>query len=246
MRNVTKLNKVLAAALALVLLVGTMAYFTDRVTGQATITTIADAVNIEPDPDPNIQPDDPTKPPFVDPTPDNPDNDLTEWWAYLNSKAMANFNPGDKMNLSYILTNEGALGVDIRETFVITSGKEMNASDPEFALFTGVEKDAYGGYAGTGAVTKADGSSATQYKYVIEDTMLSGSDETIDGHTAKQQSKTYYVVFDADAKNAFMGVKCTVDYIVEAKQHGDDGWVTIEKQTIDLTGGGTIEVVPAA
>jgi len=249
MRKFTsKANCYLALALALVLLVGTLAFFSDRVTADATVSTIAHAVDIEPDPDPTVEPDDPTKPDpedYEDPTPNDPDDDLSNWWVYLNSRAMANYNPGDKMTLNYILSNKGTLAVDIRETFVITSGRAMNASDPEFALYKSFTQDANGCNFGTNAVPVTQKISNSQYKYVITGTTLSGSKETVPSATAKSTPKSYYVVFDADANNTFQGVTCTVDYVVEAKQHGSDEWTTIKTESLTLNGH-TINAVPAA
>lgn len=254
MRNVRfRKASALFTALALIIcLVGTMAYFTDRIESKATITTTSDGVIITPTPDPNVEPDDPDKPPFVDPTPSDPDDDLTNWWAYLNSKANVNFNPGDKMTLNYKLVNESTMAVDIRETFIITSSVPMTEGAPEFALYTACGNGKYGGFEGTalaapaGATVTTEKLSATQYKYVVKYYTLSGKTETV-GSNPVELGRQYYVVFAGGSSNDFQGAKCSVDYVVEAKQHsagGEADWVVAATGTLNL-GNVNLPVVPA-
>lgn len=249
MKNtISKLNALLALTLILVLLVGSLAYFTDRVTGDATATTMdKTSLDIVPEPDPDADPDDPTKKPedYVDPTPDNPDDDLTNWWLYLNTRAKVNFNPGDKMDLSYILVNKGKLAVDVRETFIITTSLPLTATQ-EFALFSTFQTDSAGantGLTSAGTMTKIDD---THYKYTPPQFTLSSDTETI-GSAPKQFKCNYYLIFNALSGNTFQGAKCTIDYTVEAKQHTEGNlpadWVTAATATMTL-GGQTTAVVP--
>lgn len=224
-----KLSGMLALAMAVVLLVGSLAYFTDRITTKATISTIGADITTDPGTD--------------------YEDDLTAKWLAFNAAPKANFNPGDKVDLSYTLANTGDLAMDIRETFIVTSSKPMKDSAPEFRLFTAANQDT-DTKAWTGDTTKVvdfDKISDTVYKYTVASYVLSGSEETI-GSNAKSVDKTYQLVFDKTAGNAFQGATCTIDYLVEAKQHSDGGdadWVTaVNGGTITL-GGQTIPAVPA-
>lgn len=247
-----KLSLVLALALVFTLMVGTLAFFTDRVTERATVSTLGDgAINV--DPDPIVDPDDPDTPPFVDPTPDDPSDDITNLWAHLNSGAIANFNPGDKMDLSFVLKNKGKLAVDVRETFVLTSSVQLSET-PEFRLFSAISQDAdTKAYSGTTvvAVEEKVEDGKYQYKYTIVPSVLSSSTETIDA-APTQLDRDYYVVFSTAAGNAFQGATCSVDYLLEVKQHSADAadWTVAASGQIATLGpnGKPVEVpaVPAA
>lgn len=229
-----KLTGLLALAMMLVLLVGSLAYFTDRIGKDASFSTISNGVVIDPDPD--------------DPDPEDPEKKLSIKWANVNAQALANFNPGDKVDLSYKLANTGELAVDVRETFVITSSKAMKDGAPQFRLFSNVTSDAAGANVGGNVVVTEKKIDATHYMYTIATYSLNGSDETISGVSATSVDKAYYVVFDKTAGNDFQGTTCTIDYLVEAKQHSDGGdadWATAATGNLTL-GGQAVKVVPAA
>lgn len=258
-----KASAIITAIALLICMIGTIAYFTDRIDTKATITTTAEGVSIIPTPEPSVDPDDPTNPnkpggavdpeDYVDPTPTNPDDDLNNWWGYLNSKALVNFNPGDKMTLSYILVNDGDLAVDIRETFIVTSSKPMTDGAPEFELFTSVGAGDYGGYKGAsrtapaGATISVEKLSSTQYKYVVQYYTLSSETETV-GSNPVQMGREYYIVFNGNASNTFQGKTCTVEYVVEAKQHSAGGaadWAVAASGSLNLPiSNVTLPVVP--
>lgn len=229
-----KLTGLLALAMMLVLLVGSLAYFTDRIGKDASFSTISNGVVIDPDPD--------------DPDPEDPEKKLSIKWANVNAQALANFNPGDKVDLSYKLANTGELAVDVRETFVITSSKAMKDGAPQFRLFSNFTSDAAGANVGGNVVVTEKKIDATHYMYTIATYSLNGSDETISGVSATSVDKAYYVVFDKTAGNDFQGTTCTIDYLVEAKQHSDGGdadWVTAATGNLTL-GGQAVKAVPAA
>ena len=224
-----KLSGMLALAMAVVLLVGSLAYFTDRITTKATISTIGADITTDPD-DPTYK------------------DDLTAKWLAFNAAPKANFNPGDKVDLSYKLANTGELAVDVRETFVITSSKAMKDGAPQFRLFSTVSQDDAGANVGDNVVVTEKKIDATHYMYTITAYSLNGSDETVTGVTATSMDKAYYLVFDKTADNTFQGATCTIDYLVEAKQHSDGGnadWVTAATGSLNL-GGQTVSAVPAA
>lgn len=231
------------------LLAGTLSYFTDREMADAEITTSGaekQAVDIQANPDPSVTPDDPTKPPFEDPTPDDTSDDLTNWWTYVNSTAMANFNPGDKLTLDFSMDNVGELAVDVRETFFVSSSEPLSAA-PEFRLFSSYSEDANGSNEGDEVVLEEERISDTLYKYTIAPYSLSSEDESLTENPATKAAKKYYLVFDEDSSNAFQGAGCRIDYVAEAKQHtlgGDADWVTAATAQIQV-GGQNLHVVPS-
>lgn len=235
MRNIkNKLSFVLAILLLVTCVIGSLAYFSDRVTEQAEVSVMSNAVNIDPDPDPEIDPG------YTEPTPNDPNDDLTAWWAHLNSTAKVNFNPGDKMDLSYVLKNKGALDIKVRETFIVTSSKAMTFDSSnrgkEFTLCTKYAPVSTGGIAAseyTGMTfTKL---SNTQYKVTV-----AGSELAVSGSAAKD----YYLVFAPTADNTWQKATCTVDYVVEAMQ-ADGDWATVTTGQLTLNGQ-NINAVPAA
>lgn len=255
---------VIFIALALVCALGlSLAYFTDRVTGDGSISTADNAVDIDitkpdvdPDdpsePDPSI-PDDPTDPDFpVDPgdDPDDPDDDepwedntptddsddLTNWWNALNATALKNFNPGDKLCLDGKITNSGTLDIEYRQTIIITTDTAMNKTTPEFRLFTSSKRETYGALTGvTVASNESIDAIGKKITYKIDAADLAAG---------KSVHTNFDLVFDKNASNAFQGAKVTVDYILEACQDGAE-WATIATATVS-TSGGDLSVVPKA
>jgi len=267
MRKLHKLTALLALCLVFSVVIGTFAYFSDRVETNASISVVGGdhdgdgtkdpVVDIEPDIDPDAEPDDPNKPdpddpnnPYVDPTPNDPDDDLTNWWAYLNSIAKVNFNPGDKMTLNFYMRNEGHLDAKIRETFIVTSevaftdaafkavakNSVFNPANtaPEFELCSAVKAGPFGGFATDAfsgmTFTKLNDK---QYKVTIAESAIAK-----DSFAAKK----YYLVFDAYSDNIFQGAKVTIDYLAEAMQANGD-WVTAATATWTPSGE---KAVPAA
>lgn len=253
--NVSKLNRILVLALVCVFLVGSFAYFTDRVETDATIKTVVNGVDIVPDVPKDVVPDDPTKDPddYEDPTPTDPTDDLTQWWAWLNARAMGNFNPGDKLTLDYVLRNAGSLAVDVRETFIVTSTVPLKDGAPEFRLFTGYTKAANGANTGKNVVVTEKKIDSKTYQYTVAPYTLSSTSETISGAPVSFD-RDYYLVFDVAAGNNFQKAVCSVTYVVEAKQHTspDADWAIVTTANLELDGtpvtlnGQPIKVVPAA
>lgn len=149
------------------------------------------------------------------------------------------------MDLSYKLANTGELALDVRETFIITSSKPMSAT-PEFRLFNGATQDAdTKAYTGNGVVVTETKISDTVYKYTVASYVLSGSEETI-GSNAKSVDKTYQLVFDKTAGNAFQDADVEVSLLAEAKQHrntNSDTWATVSSESVTF-GNGNVNAVP--
>jgi len=229
---------VLAAFLIVTCFVGSVAYFTDQASVDAELSTMKNAIGIVPEPDPDAVPDDPNKDPedYKDPSPEDPTDDLTNWWLYLNSVAKVNYNPGDKMDLSYILTNTGKLDVKIRETFVIQSTVPLTEGAEEFKLCTSYAPAPAGGVeaAQTEGMT-FETLSDTKYKVTIDGSELAVSESA---------GKNYYLVFAPLSGNEFQGVNCTISYVVEAIQANGD-WHTVVTGELVLNDH-AFDVVPAA
>lgn len=206
MRKNMRLTSVMAIVTVMALLIGSLAFFTDRVAAKATVTTMPTAVDIVP-----VDPDDPTV--EID--------DLSEFWAEGNATVLANYNPADYFDLSYTLKNKGSMPVTVRETIVITSNQAMADGTPEFVLCSETAAGTYGGYKAVGNLaTKV---SATQYKYVKVSDAPIAAGATVD--------KDYFVVFSENADNDFQGKTCTVNYLVEALQ-SDGSWTEIAEATL--------------
>jgi len=231
-------NKKSLLVLGLTLLLaiaGAFAYFTDRVDTSATVSVDDNSVDITTDP---VDPDDP------DPKPEYEDN-LTYKWSVVNAEALANFNPGDKVDLSYVLENSGSQAIDVRETFFITSSEALTEASPEFRLFKDAIQDQAGAWDGQ-EVVSVELIDANTIKYSVAPYVLSSETEQITDRPVKVNNE-YNLIFDKAAKNAFQAATCQVEYLVEAKQHTEDGpvggWTVVETATIEF-GGSQINAVP--
>jgi len=171
-----------------------------------------------------------------------------------------NFNPGDKTDLNYEISNVGNKSVDVRERIVVNSDVVMDASQQaEFEIYKLAEVyvNDSGDYVpkpgaqpitqGADRVVSADNKSIT---YNIAEYVLNGTGTAAEiepealGTTAK--ASEYVLVFKNTASNAFQGVDVTVDLVAEAKQHRNtDGntWATVSTESV--TAGNTqLDVVP--
>lgn len=179
---------------------------------------------------------------------------LTESWENV-----PNFNPGDKSNLSYNISNSGNKSVDVRETIVVKSSVAMDtASQAEFEIYraSNVEQAANGSYvpksgaqpitSGGDRVVSQDGKTI---KYLLDEYTLNGTGanaETESGITATNKDSDYVLVFKGSSQNKFQGAEVTVDLLAEAKQHRNtdsDTWVTVATEDVTL-GGQAVQAVP--
>lgn len=172
---------------------------------------------------------------------------------------VANFNPGDKADIGYVISNDGNKSVDVRERIVIKSSVAMDASDQaEFEIYkaSDVTQNANGAYvpnSGAEPITiGADrGVSAdnTSIVYQLDQYTLNGTGanaEEESGITDISKASDYVLVFKDTSGNAFQGANVTVDLVAEAKQHrntGDDTWTTISTESVTV-GGAAMDVVP--
>lgn len=233
-----RLTGLLCVALALTMATGALAWFTDRVEANASVSVMDKGVVIDPDPNPDTIPDETPDDPSDDPdpnipdpgdfeedptSPDDPSDDLTDWWTFLNAEAKKNFNPGDHMVLGYKMKNAGNLDFVTRETFWITSSEPLTADSEEFKLCTAVTIDENGAATAAGAPmtftpVEVDGKVGYYcYKVVLT------SDTPVPANVTNNfVNKDYYVVFSKAASNDFQEAICRVDYVVEAMQAGGD------------------------
>ena len=172
---------------------------------------------------------------------------------------VANFNPGDKADLAYTISNDGNKSVDVRERLVVTSSVALDtAAQAEFEIYKAadVEQDAAGAY-----VPKADAKPVTQgaerivagdsksITYVLPQYTLNGTGtaaETESGVNATEHEAPYVLVFKGASSNAFQDADVEVTLLAEAKQHRNtdaDTWATVSSESVTF-GNGNVDAVP--
>lgn len=233
----------LMVAVALVMTIGTMAYFTDRDTNlDAPLQVKADDASIE------ITPTDPVVTPEY---PEDPSEEIEHIWEVKNPDVTGKpIAPGDHADLSYVLNNTGNSAIDVRQTIVLNSTEAMDVNSPEFRIFIDAHKDTLGAWVGGVPVEvesiSPDGKSIV---YKIAPFVLSGKKDVVEGASASK-ALAYHFVFDKYATNEFQADKCTIDYLVEVKQHTNDGLTSDWSNVVELEnftlGGQAVKVVPAA
>lgn len=173
---------------------------------------------------------------------------------------VANFNPGDKADLDYQVSNDGNKSVDVRERLVVTSSVALDtAAQAEFEIYkaTDVEQDAAGAYVpkadakpvtdGAKRIVAGDSKSIT---YVLPEYTLNGTGanaETESGVTDTNHSADYVLVFKGASSNAFQDADVEVSLLAEAKQHrntNSDTWATVSSESVTF-GNGNVNAVPA-
>lgn len=221
-----KVRNLICLALACVLLIGgTMAYFTDYATTQAngTAGTVAIAV------DSHIN--------------------------LLNEDGMDILNPGDLRDAGFDVTNMGNKSVDVRETIALSAydrdGNPMNFTgdadtQSEFDLYlrSDVEEIVGEGWkpkadAKPLEVKSIDGNTIT---YVRPEYSLNGNSdeydevETVDGVDTFKKENDFVLIFKGETGNAWQGASLKVDVIVEAKQHENTGagWDIVTKEEVTV------------
>lgn len=189
----------------------------------------------------------PTDPEVTPKYPDDPSKEIEHIWEMKNDGEPDKIAPGDSKDLSYTLNNVGNSAIDVRETFILTSTEALDQTNPEFRLFLDATADKYGATIGGTVVSKEEISSKS-IKYTIAPFVLSSEEETVEGAPTSKEL-TYIFVFDKYATNKFQADKCTIDYIIEVKQHTEDGpeggWAEVADVTLTF-GEQTLKVVPEA
>lgn len=255
----------MAGAMALCLLVGTFAYFTDRVEHKATGTSG------------NVQ---------IESTAFAGANDTN---VLVDRDGNDNLNPGDVRDLTFTVSNMGNKAVDIRHTIKLVAKDSTGAAlalneeagQAEFDIYKAgdVTYTAKAGYViaenakpvfSSDSVTNTLGASRTltgnTITYTFADTTLLGkegaanserienaalaADTDVEGFIDVNDTKDavtykYVLVFRNTSLNKFMNSGIQIDMVVEAKQHynTNDTWATVAVQ--EFTAGNlTINAVP--
>lgn len=255
----------MAGAMALCLLVGTFAYFTDRVEHKATGTSG------------NVQ---------IESTAFAGANNAN---VLVDRDGNDNLNPGDVRDLTFTVSNMGNKAVDIRHTIKLVAkdkaGADLalteEAGQAEFDIYKAgdVTYTAKAGYViaenakpvfSSDSVTNTLGASRTvtgnTITYTFADTTLLGkegaanservenaalaADTDVEGFIDVNDTKDavtykYVLVFRNTSLNKFMNSGIQIDMVVEAKQHynTNDTWATVAVQ--EFTAGNlTINAVP--
>lgn len=267
-----RMTKILAAGMALALMVGTFAYFTDRVDHKATGTSG------------NVQ---------IESTAFAGANDAN---VLVDRDGNDNLNPGDVRDLTFTVSNLGNKAVDIRHTIKLTVlDQATNAlalteekkaegdahGQAEFDIYKAgdvtysdkagyvINNDATPAFSSDsvtdtlGASRTVDGNTIT---YTFADTTLLGkkgaansernenaalaADTDVAGFidvndTQDAVTYKYVLVFRNTSLNKFMNSGIQIDMVVEAKQHynTNDTWATVATQSF-TAGNLTINAVP--
>ena len=227
----------LVMAMLMTLLVGTTAWFTDRVSTSASGTAGTVTINLD-DSGINLK--------------DSAGKDI--------------LNPGDMRNVSYVVSNTGNKSVDIKETIYLSAydklGQALNLSDTqsEFEIYNASDVS----FVDNRGYLPNDGAEPLQVKSLSENVItyeipvyaLNGSTnfddsnrEIEDDITTDKHSSDYVLVFKNLAGNAFQGAVLKLDLMVEAKQHRNTEnvlWTEVATKTHVLSNGNTVYIVPGA
>lgn len=199
-----RLTLVLVLCLAVTLVVGSFAFFTDRLTANTTAT----AGNI------NLVWEDTSLA-----TGSNNEFAINKVWDNEALVSDGNIiNPGDYFDLSYTLTNTGSKSIDVRQQLVLVSSEPMTDAAEEYQL-TIISVDGETAIKATKVEATAEG--GTKITYDLNDITINGSKEEEDGAFTFADGAAYTVRLDfaIEADNDFMDSIVSVDLYAAAKQH---------------------------
>lgn len=208
------MTKILAAGMALALMVGTFAFFTDRETHNASATAgNIDLVFTD------VSSKDANK---VD---GQTNTDDLVWTDNKITKDGDIMNPGDKFDMGYKLTNTGSKSIDVRQQLTLTSSVALTADAEEYTL-----------KCGNVTITPTVSENKLSITYAIPDIILNGTIETETDGVAQTEGQDYdlYLDFAKAAANKFMDSTVSVKLDVMAKQHRNttaDDFVTFAQYT---------------
>lgn len=211
------ISLVLVLCLALTLVVGSFAFFTDKLTAD----TKATAGNI------NLVWEDVSENTYVPAAGDGVignneycQNDVWDSKSLIKSEGV--INPGDAFDMSYKLSNSGTKSIDVRQRIVLVSDMELTSEQAaEFHLTISGGNNP----AGSEVAGKLQADQKTII-YDFEDIILNGSKETTEENAVadnqvKADNVTYTVRFDfeKEADNDFMNKGVAINLYAAAKQH---------------------------
>lgn len=235
-----RMTKILAAGMALCLLVGTFAFFTDRTT-QKTTGTAGNIDLVFTDNSENSY----DAATAADAVIGNNEFCQSKVWekGALLTAADKVLNPGDAFDLSYQLTNPATKSIDVRQRIVLKSSVVMTslqAAEYHLTITGGNDQTAVTG------VLQDDNKTII---YDLKDIIINGTKETETG--AIQDGETdvaKYTVrldFEKEALNAFMNSTVTIDLYATAKQHRNtvEGDFPAFENLGSITNGTAIETI---
>lgn len=214
-----------AAALSgAMLLAGSLAYFTDRVSTEATATagTVDLALTEDWQDIENFNPGDIQNLDYSISNLGNKSIDVREKLVVTSSVAMTD---GDQAEFE--IYNKADVTQQANGSYVPNEGAQPVATDAD-------------------RVFSDDGKTVV---YSLAEYVLNGTGtgaETEDGISATEKEKEYVLVFKGASQNAFQGAEVSVELLAEAKQHRNtnaDDWATVATEEMTL-GGASTNVVP--
>ena len=227
-KGFSKKQKIIAGTAALVsgalLLVGSMAYFTDRVDTSATATagTVDIALTENWQDIENFNPGDIADLSYSIYNVGNKSVDVREKMVVKSSVSMT-----DGEQVEFEIYNRADVTQKSSGAYVPNPGAEPIAS-------------------GEDRVLSDDG---TYVIYSLDEYVLNGTGEgaeTEDGVTETQKDMDYVLVFKNSSKNAFQGANVSVELLAEAKQHRNtdsSDWATVATESVTIAGG-SVNAVP--
>lgn len=238
-RKITSI--LLLIAMILTLIVGSLAYFTDRATTDATATAGTVAINLD----------------------DEIDFDnISE--AYASTNSVDFFSPADIRTVKYTVKNVGNKSIDVKETLVLSvydkNGDPLNVSDTvqsELDIFDiedieGTEENGFFAIEGKTPITvKTVADNVITYNREVY--TLNGNEEfgdmfreIEDDITTDKRLSDMCLLFYHETGNDFQECVVKLDLIVEAKQHRNTSaieWAELQTETVVLSNGASQDVV---
>ena len=171
----------------------------------------------------------------------------------LNEDGMDILNPGDQRDAGYDVTNMGNKSIDVRETVALkVLDREGNAINFTGSADTQSEFDLYlrsdvSEVPGEGYKPNADAEplqikeiNGNVITYTLPEYSLNGNSdeydevETIDGVDTFVKENDFVLVFKGETGNDWQGVSLEMDVIVEAKQHENTGagWEIVAQKEV--------------
>lgn len=219
---------VMSVVTVLSLMVGTLAYFTDRFDASATATAgtlVLDLTDIETTNGTNLKP------------------------GYGAAFSFTLSNDGNK--------SADVLETIVVTVMKGQNAMNLNASAPEFSIYPASAVQMDGNNVVTSITGSALGTvSGNKITYAVPQFTLNGgtgtaSDEKEAGVSVSSKESEYVLVFNTNAGNDFQGLTLTLDYEAQAKQHRNTqadnagAWTKVKSETVNFAGS-SIKAVPEA
>ena len=176
----------------------------------------------------------------------------------LNEDGMDILNPGDQRDAGFDVTNMGNKSIDVRETVILEiktpntnllfTGDAETQSEFDLYLRSDVSEVPGEGYKPNPGAKPLAVKEIVEKKitYTLPEYSLNGNSdkydevETIDGVDTFVKENDFVLVFKGEAGNEWQDVRTQITVFVEAKQHENTGagWELIEEETVLFNGNG--------